>query len=625
MESSKVTPKKMGQTTRRAIHSCLACRKKKLKCDHGRPCSNCKKRATTYSCIYLQQGQPSTNNFDGGNETDSVINELLSRISHLEHMLGELNPRGSSQDSASAPLTPVKEDSAAFDETERNIGTLSLRDSTKTTYVNYPSSYHLAWHLRKTNSLNLDHDFSEDGKEVTQESFLFRLPVREHARNFLPPKHISDLLIEAYFLRCHLFIPVLHKSTFMERYKVFWEEPAERKPAMTSLLFAMFASALLATPIETRLSWNLGEEEKYLSVDYHLAFRYALASSNFLFDPDLNALRALIICQVAFDSDTTLAPPSMVGLITQTAYFMGLHRDGSLYGLNSVYAEIRRRVWFSVLVLDLRVSEMTGIPPRIHEDSYDTSFPSLLPEENYQADPSIFTAGRFVCISGRASREVSKYMRMLLGLKSPNYSKILEMDQKLTDYYKEIKQELLPEPTTVHERLLHLFTTYIFQRFPILFHFPFLLKKGASAFSYSRIRSVECALDALSCLYELGTTPEFSMYSWFFWRYPPFHPCIVLFLDILHSEQTIYSDDKRVVMINQIFSLFPKITDIQRFHQAWSLLKTSRTHVWEKLGLKSSNNLAVSDENIPELGFLDPSKLDISWDDWDAIFQHCPF
>ncbi|EPX74662.1 transcription factor [Schizosaccharomyces octosporus yFS286] len=626
MELSKTGSKKIGQTTRRAIHSCLACRKKKLKCDHGRPCSNCKKRGTTYSCIYLQQGRPSLSGFDGGSETDSVINELLTRISHLEHMLGESNSHGPSQDTTSAtPHPDVKEELPASDEAERNIGTLSLRDLTKTTYVNYPSSSHVAWHLRKTNSLNIDQELPENEKTRTQESFLYRLPAPENALNFLPPKYISDIFVREYFLRCHLFMPVLHKPMFLERYKLFWEDPTQRNPSMTSLLFSMFASALLASPVETRISWNLGKDEKYLHTDYPLAFRYALAASDFLIDPDLNTLRALIIRQITFDSDSLLAPPSIVGLITQSAYFMGLHRDGSLYGLNNEFTEIRRRIWSSVLILDIRVSELTGIPPRIQEDSYDTSFPRLLPDETYEADPSVFAAGSFICLTGRVSRKISKYTRVLLGLKTPNYSTILEMDQKFSTFIKEVKQELLPNPTTVHERLLQLFTTYIFQRFPLLAHFPFLLKEGPSVYSYSRVRAVECAMTALSSLYELCTTPEFSIYSWFFWRYPPFHPCIVLLLDILQSEQNIFLDDKRVVMINQIFSLFPKITDIRRFHQAWALLQTSRNHVWEKLGLSTSNNLGLSEENTPEMGFLDPTNLDINWDDWDAIFQHCPF
>ena len=60
---------------------------------------------------------------------------------------------------------------------------------------------------------------------------------------------------------------------------------------------------------------------------------------------------------------------------------MGLHRDGSHYGLHPVETEVRRRVWAQIRMLDLRTAEELGCEPTIMEGSYDTSLPLDIPDE----------------------------------------------------------------------------------------------------------------------------------------------------------------------------------------------------------------------------------------------------
>jgi hypothetical protein len=54
---------------------------------------------------------------------------------------------------------------------------------------------------------------------------------------------------------------------------------------------------------------------------------------------------------------------------------MGLHRDGSHYGLSAVEVHVRRMIWYQLCFLDIRTCESTGPRPQIHRDDYDTQFP----------------------------------------------------------------------------------------------------------------------------------------------------------------------------------------------------------------------------------------------------------
>ena len=54
---------------------------------------------------------------------------------------------------------------------------------------------------------------------------------------------------------------------------------------------------------------------------------------------------------------------------------MGLHRDGTHYGLSAVEVHVRRIIWFQLCFLDIRTCEATGPRPQIHKEDYDTSLP----------------------------------------------------------------------------------------------------------------------------------------------------------------------------------------------------------------------------------------------------------
>jgi hypothetical protein len=58
------------------------------------------------------------------------------------------------------------------------------------------------------------------------------------------------------------------------------------------------------------------------------------------------------------------------------AQSLGLHRDGSKFGLSPFDTEIRRRLWWQVCIVDVRASEDHGSDPSIMSSSYDTKLPT---------------------------------------------------------------------------------------------------------------------------------------------------------------------------------------------------------------------------------------------------------
>lgn len=54
---------------------------------------------------------------------------------------------------------------------------------------------------------------------------------------------------------------------------------------------------------------------------------------------------------------------------------MGLHRDGTQYGLGPVDTHVRRLVWYQICYLDIRTCEAQGPRPHIKADEFDTQLP----------------------------------------------------------------------------------------------------------------------------------------------------------------------------------------------------------------------------------------------------------
>ncbi len=77
---------------------------------------------------------------------------------------------------------------------------------------------------------------------------------------------------------------------------------------------------------------------------------------------------------------------SLTGLALRIAQSLGLHRDGTVFGLSPFDTEMRRRLWWQVCILDTRASEDHGSDPSILDYSFDTKFPSSINDEDL--DPS---------------------------------------------------------------------------------------------------------------------------------------------------------------------------------------------------------------------------------------------
>lgn len=67
------------------------------------------------------------------------------------------------------------------------------------------------------------------------------------------------------------------------------------------------------------------------------------------------------------------------------AHSLGVHRDGTNFGLGPVEIEVRRRLWAQLCVLDAQYAENLGREPTITLDGYDTALPLSIEDRDLTA------------------------------------------------------------------------------------------------------------------------------------------------------------------------------------------------------------------------------------------------
>lgn len=171
---------------------------------------------------------------------------------------------------------------------------------------------------------------------------------------------------------------IFHRSTLRSTVLDSLEhmEALQKDKVKAVVIFALFYAAV--TSISSHDCERLfGDDQRSLLRTYRFAMEQALARARFLDTQNLDILAAMVLFLLCVRRhDTSRYVSSVLGVVLRNARAMGLHRDGTNFGLAPYETEMRRRIWWHICVLDLRSSEDHGYEPEIHDWSYDTKFPS---------------------------------------------------------------------------------------------------------------------------------------------------------------------------------------------------------------------------------------------------------
>lgn len=428
--------------------SCVTCRKRKVKCDKLHPCSNCNK--AHIPCIFPSPGRAPRKSRKIGESRDKELLERLRRLEGVVKGLGVDMPDGlkdlgddtnktdesgqvsrarsgsadvgieSSNTSSGHPGSTRQNSEADFRGTklrmveesqpgrvENKFGRLVINDG-KSRYVNNSFWANLSNEVEDLKGI-LNQSSDEEDNPTSSPGSSMQVPSAHHGFIFGFSSQNVDLLslhplpgqIAVYWNifkdRVDPLAKVLHIPTL---------EPTVLQSAATlnnlprgfeCLLFTIYYCAVTSLNTQDCVS-QLGEEKPVLLARYRFAIEQALARANFLTTEEIVVLQAFVLFLICLrrNNDARVIW-TLTGLVVRIAQTIGIHRDGTHFGLKPFEVEMRRRLWWQVCILDTRASEDHGCDPTILEQSFDTKMPLNINDADITPDMKEFPPDRQGC------------------------------------------------------------------------------------------------------------------------------------------------------------------------------------------------------------------------------------
>ncbi|KAH7128552.1 fungal-specific transcription factor domain-containing protein [Dendryphion nanum] len=366
--------------------SCVACRRRKIKCNREQPCSYCV-RSGIESCTYPEPKRDEP-------EREQITDDLTTRLRRIESILERLEVRSNQSDlatsfsantSTSAFIRSNQMESLDKISTHRQTSGKLVNDQADGRYVTSGFWADLDEVEKKASNLVEQHQSSPS--EIP--SVIAHVGSPEYG-SFIPgfgmePFNIFQYhpstdsvfaLWRVYTQNVDPVVKLLHVP--MTQQQLLWasQHLTEIPPAFESLMFSIYFAAVTSIRDPEKCEKVFHEDRQTLLRRYRLGFEQSLAKADFLSRPNITTIQSLTLFLVCarFSVEKGFVW-TMVGLLIRLSMKLGLHRDPVDLGLSPFTSEMRRRLWWQIYVLDTRTAEDSDIDPFICTHFFNTKFP----------------------------------------------------------------------------------------------------------------------------------------------------------------------------------------------------------------------------------------------------------
>ncbi|KAF9892968.1 hypothetical protein FE257_000560 [Aspergillus nanangensis] len=205
-------------------------------------------------------------------------------------------------------------------------------------------------------------------------------PTTRSLIDMLPSRQVVDELVTLYFTYIESTHRILHVPSFLRELDVFWgqrDEPDLVSPLFVVQLLLVLACAWNLADFDTLLIKNEAHLACYTAVEWVLHTEKWIDNAQ-IKRPEIMALRVYILLIMAQNIHGMKRSKAWLatGSLLKQAMLAGFHRDPSKYTKISVFnKEMRRRIWATIVELDLQVALERGMVPSVQESDYDTAPP----------------------------------------------------------------------------------------------------------------------------------------------------------------------------------------------------------------------------------------------------------
>ncbi|KAJ6130978.1 hypothetical protein N7523_001438 [Penicillium sp. IBT 18751x] len=345
----------------------------------------------------------------------------------------------------------------------------------------------------------------------------------------IPARNVADELLQLYLDSFETTYRVLHIPTFMKQYSDYWDYPQKPDMAFVAQLLAVLAAGScfhMSMEAEARETYQTPAMKWIMGVQSYISCSFVSPEINLRM---LQTQTLLLVARLGVANDGDVAWASSGSLI-RSAMTMGLHRDPTRFrkGARPFWHEMRRRLWTTIVELDLKISLDRGVTPSVDLDECDCDAPSNWDDadlvESLENNPTPLSTATYTRNFYQTLLSKSLPLRYLIAKKinklkfDLSYDDALRMGEEMlhfvkhaTSLFEDNASSIHPSDATRHQfaQSIHMF---IMRKYLLALHRPFSLSVvRLPKCSYSRKICLEGSLEILS-LMELPLTPDAIQY-----------------------------------------------------------------------------------------------------------------
>jgi hypothetical protein len=343
--------------------------------------------------------------------------------------------------------------------------------------------------------------------------------------SLVPDRQVTDKLVGSYFSTFETTFRILHVPQFLTEYEQFWNSGTDTTTNLWSRdVFAAKLLSLMACAADAGI-----KAEEPPQASYQIAKGWVQAVESWVqtvttyakLDLDFIQVMCLLLIArqaIAYEGDLAWLA---AGFLLREAMMIGLHRDPiNFKSISPFYAEIRRRLWATIVELDLQAALDTGVPAGISGDDYDCAPPSNLDDEEFSFSSTVIPASKPGSVLTRTSFQVS--LAQTLGTRirivkivnrirlSSDYQEILDVSQVITTHLSQTPLVITGQypsegAPSKFQQSLYLFLVY---RYLLALHRPFVLSLAETRNEMYRYSREICVKACLSLLSPLTLAPD---------------------------------------------------------------------------------------------------------------------
>ena len=295
---------------------------------------------------------------------------------------------------------------------------------------------------------------------------------------------------------------------------------------------------------------NFGVDKPVLISQYRFALEQALAKAGFLTTNDIVVLQAFVLFLVLVRRhDDTRFAWTLTGLAIRIGSSLGLHRDGSAFpGLTPFEIEMRRRLFWAIIVLDLRSAEDQGTDLTIMDRTYDTNFPLNINDSDIDPDSTEFPPQREgttdmtfcliryeICSLARRLHTVSSAMAPVCP--KDHASTLEERERMIREVYNRVETRYLSDPKSESNPMFWTaaqIARVIVAKMILLIYQPILFPGPNDEHLSGEIRSrlFSASIEIFEYNHLLNTDPRCRQWRWLFQTYTQWHAVAYILMEV---------------------------------------------------------------------------------------------